>query len=169
MLKVGLKYAVICSVFLVVIFHVSSFFGINPLMNLVHLVFDLMMFGLFIFFASKELKMSQQNEVLHFWQGMTVGFNVYFFSTLVFGIYLYIYFGLNENVLLDYKESAHQFLQEKKEIYIEEMGQESFDSQLNGINEVSNMDLITSAVLKKILAGFFITPVISIILRKQPK
>lgn len=169
MLRIAIKYAAICSLFLIITFHISSFFGINPLMNLAHLIFDLTMFGLFIFFGIKEFKSDQENMVLHFWQGMTIGFNIYFFSTIIFGIHLLIYFQMDITALSDYKEAAKIFLMEKKELYIDKMGVEMFQSQLESINSVTSNDLLLSATLKKILAGFFITPVISIILRKQPK
>jgi hypothetical protein len=169
MFNVSIKYAAICSVFLIILFHVSAYFGINPLMNVAHLIFDLIIFGVFIFFGSKEFKTEQQDEILHFWQGMTIGFNVYFFGTIFFGIYLFIYFQIDENVLIGYKEAATTFLMEKKDIYIDRIGQEAFDSQVESIDDATSNDLLLSSVLKKILAGFFITPVISIILRKQPK
>lgn len=169
MVKVSLKYAVICSIFLIIIYHVSDYFGINPLMNLAHLIFDIVMFGLFIFFAVKEFKTDQENEILHFWQGMTIGFNVYISSTIIFGLYLVAYFQIEPNVLSEYKEAALAFLMEKKDVYVEKMGQDTFQEQIESLEIVTNSDLLLSATLKKILAGFFITPVISIILRKQPR
>ncbi len=167
MLKTSIKYALFCSVFLIVIFHVSDYFGINPLMNVVHLVFDLMIFSIFIFFGTKEFKVDQENEVLHFWQGMTIGFNIYLIATAFFSLYLLIYFQFSVSAVIDYQESATNFLLEKRDIYEEKIGAEAFQAQLDGIASVKWNDLVLSAALKKILAGFFITPVISIILRKQ--
>lgn len=138
-------------------------------MNLAHLLFDLMIFGIFIFFGTKEFKVSHDDEVLHFWQGMTLGFNTYFIATAVFSIYLLIYFQWNTDALAAYQEAATQFLMDKRAVYEEKLGKESFQAQLDGISVVTWNDLVLSAGLKKILAGFFITPVISIILRKQPK
>jgi hypothetical protein len=169
MLKISIKYGFICSVFLIIIFHVSDYFGINPLMNVVHLIFDLMIFGIFIFFGTKELKMSQEDEILHFWQGMTMGFNTYFVATTVFSLYLIIYFQWSDSAVMDYQESATNFLLEKRDLYEDKLGKETFQAQLDAIRSVTWSDLVLSAALKKILAGFFITPVISIILRKQLK
>lgn len=168
MLKISLKYALICSVFLIIIFHVSDYFDINPLINLAHLIFDLVIFGIFIFFGTKEFKVNQENETLHFWQGMTVGFNTYFIATAIFSLYLLLYFQVNTNAVLAYQEAATRFLMEKRTIYEERIGEDSFQAQLDGIAAVTWNNLVLSAGLKKILAGFFITPVISIILRKQP-
>lgn len=136
-------------------------------MNLAHLIIDLIIFGIFIFFGTKELKLEQNNEVLHFWQGMTMGFNMYFTATVLFSLHLIMYFQLSDHAVLDYQEAATKFLTDKQAVYEERIGQDSFQAQLEGIAGVKWSDLVWSAALKKILAGFFITPVISIILRKQ--
>lgn len=169
MLKISIKYAALCSVFLVVIFHLSAYLGIDPLINLVHLIFDLTMFGLFILFADKEFKAQQENNIFHFWHGMTIGFNIYLTATIIFITYLAVYFAVDETAVTAYQEAANAFIQDKKQFYIDEMGEEAFDAQLQKIKETTSTDLLISSGLKKIMAGFFITPVISIILRKQPK
>ncbi|MEP0368643.1 MAG: DUF4199 domain-containing protein [Cyclobacteriaceae bacterium] len=169
MLKISIKYAAICSVFLVVIFHLSAYLGIDPLINLVHLIFDLMMFGLFILFADKEYKAQQEHNIFHFWHGMTIGFNIYLAATILFITYLAVYFAIDETAVTVYQDAANAFIQDKKQFYIDEMGEEAFQEQLQKIKETTSTDLLISSGLKKIIAGFFITPVISIILRKQPK
>lgn len=169
MFKASWKYALICGVFLTVLYHLSAFFGLNPLINIGHLVFDILIFGLFIFFALKEFKTYDNEGILHFWQGMTIGFIVFGLSTVVFSMALVIFFIFDENAVINYQEAATNFLNSRAEIYKEQFGEEGFAKQLTEIQNVAVSDLIISSAVKKILAGFFITPVISIILRKQPK
>ncbi len=107
--------------------------------------------------------------LFHFWQGMTIGFLVYTVATAVFSVLLLVYFEIITEALSSYKIAAIEFLNAKKELYLEEFGTDEFQSQIAAIEEISSFDLVLSATLKKLLAGFFITPVISIILRKQPK
>ena len=169
MLKTAIKYAVLCGVFITLIYHVSYWLGSNPLIDLSHLIFDLILFGLFIFFAQKEFKTYQGEGIMHFWQGMTMGFIVYGIGTLIFAVLLVAYFYFEPNAVINYQEEATKFLTEKADLYEEKFGEGSLQTQLDLIQETSTWDLISSASLKKLLAGFFITPVISIILRKQPK
>ncbi len=169
MFKVSLRYAVFCGVFLIVLFFVSGYFGTNPMIDLTHLVFDAIIFGVFIFFALKDFRVNIYNGYLHFWQGMTIGFFVYSVTALIFTVFLAAYLWLDPSVLPAYKSSAIDFLMSKKEIYTEQFGEEGFQVQLDGIDTVTAMDLWASSGVKKIIAGFFVTPVISIILRKKPK
>lgn len=169
MFKVTWKYSLLCGVFLIVLYHLSAYFGINPLINIGHLLFDILIFGLFIFFASKEYKSYHNNGILHFWQGMTIGFTVYSLGSLLFAVGLIIYFYFDDLALIKYQEAATGFLNERAEIYQEQFGEEGFTQQLHEIEQITIRDLVFSSTIKKLFAGFFITPVISIILRKQPK
>ena len=169
MFKVAIRYALIGAIFLVVLFFLSGVFGVNPLIDLSHLLFDVIIFSVFIFFAEKDYKENLGNGFLHFWQGMTIGFFVYSSATLVFSLVLGIYFQTDPSILSDYQEAATAFLESKREQYTEQFGEGGFNIQLEGIKTVTLLDLWVSSAVKKIIAGFFVTPVISIILRKKPK
>lgn len=169
MFKHSIKYALICGVFLTIIYHLSILLGSNPLIDLSHLIFDLILMGLFIFFMQKEYKSFLNDGFLHFWEGMTLGFLVYTIATVVFAIGLMIYFSIAPNAIDVYKDAAQSFLEERSETYIKQFGEEAYRLQRDEIVEITSWDLVLSASFKKLLAGFFITPVISIILRRRPK
>ncbi len=169
MFKVSIKYSLVCALFLVILFFLSGFLGANPLIDLTHLFFDVIIIGVFIFFAQKDYKTNYYEGYLHFWQGMTLGFFIYTVVAVIFAGFLAAYLWLDPTVLPAYKESATAFLSGKRDIYVEQFGEEGFQVQLDGIELVTAMDLWVSSAVKKIIAGFFVTPVISIILRKKPK
>jgi hypothetical protein len=169
MLKISLKYGLICSIFLIIIFHVSDFYGINPLLNLSHVIFDLFVLGVFIFFGIKEYRVNQDGGSLHFWQGMSIGINIYFIAATVFSIYLLIFLEWNDDVVNAYKESTTNFYLENRTIYEEKIGTKAFEEILNGVETIKASSLVISSALKKIIPVFFITLMISIILRKQLK
>ena len=167
MLKVALKYALIAGIFEAILFHVSRIMGVHPLTELSHLFFDVILLSLFIGVAVYEYKRYQSDGILHFWQGMTLGFLVYTPSVIFFGIFLYVYFGLDPELLSEYKVLAMQILEERKDMYLEQFGQEQYDVQVAEIQNISVNRLIFSALLKKLVAGFFVTPALSIVLRKK--
>lgn len=168
MFKTAIKYAPVAGVFMVIIYHLSFFIGVNPQIDLGHLFFDLVLIGMFIFFAEKDFKRYKNDGILHFWQGMTIGFIVYTIGSAVFLIAQIIYYNFDTDAVINYQSAATNFLNERSKIYIEKFGQEAYELQLEEIQKVTKWDLIQESTIKKIIAGFFITPVISIILRKQP-
>lgn len=168
MIKPSVKYGLLCGIFLILTFWLSMKYGSNPLVDIRHLFLDLLVFILFIFFATKEYKTYYAKGYLHFWQGMSIGFFVYFFAVLFFAISLWIYFELDPDLLDRYKLEARAFLMRHKEALTLRVTESEFQSQLDAVGSVTVKNLVFSTIGKKMLAGFFVTPVVSIILRKNP-
>jgi hypothetical protein len=169
MVKSSIKYAILCGVFLSGLFWVSIKFGSNPLLDIRHFLFDLVIYFLFIYFAEREYKTYHNDGILHFWQGMTIAFIVYLPAAVIFTVSMLLILEMDPTIMENYRAGALSFLESKKEILLEGISQEEYASRLNDVNSVTVSDLVISSGLKKILAGFFITPVVSIILRKKPK
>lgn len=168
MWKVALKYALICGIFLIVLFMISFRFGSNPLIDFRHLFFDLIMFTLFIFFSNKEFKTYRNGGILHFWQGMTLGFLTYVPASILFIIGLITYFQVDPSLLSSFKAESIEFIRANEEEFLQDMSQETLDQRIAAIETITATQMIASAAFKKIMAGFFVSPVITIILRKKP-
>ena len=134
-----------------------------------HFFFDVGVFFLFIYFGGKEFKDFRNAGYLHFWQGISIGFIVIIPAVLLFSIVFYIMFQTNVELLEAYKEGARAMLFEKKDLYIERFSEEQYQEQLTAVADETTVRLLFSTFWKKIIAGFLITPVVAIILRKKPK
>jgi signal transduction histidine kinase len=167
MWKVAIKYAVLASIFEALLFHVSRSFDTHPLTDLSHLFFDIIILAIFIFLGVYEYKRYANQGVLHFWEGMSVGFLVYTPSIVLFGFFLYFYF--DQALLEEYQEIAMKIMIDQKAMYVAQFGEAQFDQQYEEIKNISENRLILSALVKKLIAGFFVTPALSIVLRKKPK
>ena len=169
MIKPSLKYAVLCCVFLIGLFFVSLNFGSNPLLDIRHFVFDLAVFFLFVFFAVNEFKTYRNEGYLHFFQGISVGLAVFVPAVILFSLALSVIFSAYPELIEGYKAGAKAFLDSKKDIFLEEFSEEQLAEQIKAIDQVTAWQLVASTFGKKLFAGFLVTPVVSIILRKKPK
>ena len=169
MAKSSIKYMLLCSVFLLGIFFISIGFGSNPLIDIRHFIFDVAVFFLFIFFAGKEFKDFNNGGFLHFWQGISIGFLVVIPAVIIFSLALYVIFELNPELIEGYKTGARAFLKEREDFFLEEFSPGQLKEQFEAIEDTTGLDLVLSTLGKKFFAGFFVTPVVSIILRKKPK
>ena len=167
MLKSSYKYSLICGGFLIALFLVSVKFGSNPLLDIRHFLFDLVIFFLFIFFAAKEYKSYHNGGYLHFWQGMSIACIVYVSAAVIFTLSLLLIFKTDPSIIENYQQGAMAFLKSERDVLLKGMSQEEYKQQLGDVNSITAIDLVISSGLKKILAGFFIAPVVSIILRKK--
>ncbi len=169
MVKNSLRFGFFCGVFAFLIFFFARKLGSNPFIDLNHLFADIILFGVFIFFANKDFKVFRNEGILHFWQGMTIGFVVYAVATAVFLFFLLAYFFVDPTLHSEYILEAKIYLEERSAQYIEKFGEQQYQDQLIAIEEIRVSELLFSAALKKLIVGLFVTPVISIILRKQSK
>lgn len=169
MVKISISYGVACGLFLLLLFYASSLVGIDPFINLIHFFFDAVLISIFIAIASLDFKRRVENRIFHFWQGMTLGFGVYLSATIIFvlGLSIIIYF--QNDIVINYHVDATKFLEERKDIYIEEFGTTGYENQIRAIESTSAFDLVKSMTTKKMITGFLITPLIAIILRNKPK
>jgi len=168
MWKVAAKYSAICGGFLLLLFWVSYRAGSNPMIDFRHMFFDLIIFILFVFFSNKEFKSYRNDGILHFWQGMTLGFLTYGPAILIFLVGLVIFFQMDPDLLDDFKAQALFYMESNKEEFLQDMTEEQFATRTDQIKLVTSSQMIGGAVFKKFMAGFFVTPVIAIILRKKP-
>ena len=166
MKNVGLRYAGVAAFLLIIIFLVSYYIGVHPFIEISHLFFDLFVYGLVTFFALNEFKKVINEGILHFWQGMTIGFFVNIFSCGIYVVFLVLIMNFDENILISYQQEAIDFLEIKSVQYIESFGREQYENQLETIQETTTLDLIILGGLKKFISAMLITPVFSILKRK---
>jgi hypothetical protein len=170
MIKSTIKFSIICGIFLYVLFLLSLRFGTNPFIDLNQLLFDVVIFFLFIFFSTKEYRRYQNGGILHFWEGMTIGFLLYAPAIIIFVTALYVHNLVDGSMLAEYQREAMLYLEERKESFLKEMGtEEQYQAQVAAIEEITFHRLVWGAALKKIIVGLFLTPIVSILLRKKPK
>ena len=168
LIKPTIKYSILCGVFLSGLFFVSLRFGSNPILDQRHFFFDLAVFFLFIFFAGKEYKDFRNGGILYFWQGISLGFIVLIPATLLFSIFLFVIFYQYPELIEQYREGAKSMVDAQKELYVETFGEEAIQDQYKQIESRQSIDLILRNSGWKVLTGFLVTPVVSIILRRKP-
>ena len=119
-----------------------------------------------IYFALNEFKTVKNEGILHFWQGMSIGFFVNIFSFGIYMVFLFLIMNFDENILTSYQQQAVEFLEIKAAQYIEGFGEEQYQIQLETILETTILDMALMGGVKKFISAMLITPVLSILKRK---
>lgn len=166
MKEVGLRYAGVAAFLMIIVFLVSYYIGVHPFIEMSHLFFDLFIYGLVIYFALNEFKTVNNEGILHFWQGMSIGFFVNIFSFGIYMVFLFLIMNFDENILISYQQQAVDFLEIKSAQYIEGFGEEQYQIQLETIQETTILDMALMGGVKKFISAMLITPVLSILKRK---
>ncbi len=163
-IKGGLPFGLAGGVLSIVFFMVIYFLDRNPIQNL--LLYGLVVTPIFLFLGIKNFRDHQNEGILFFGQGMTVGFVIYMLMALISGFFVLLYVGLiDQELLQDYTLSKLSYLEEQKTTLVNQIGEESYDTLVASNSAISVSDIALDDIFKKIIAGLFYTIIISIILR----
>ncbi|MFY0627896.1 MAG: DUF4199 domain-containing protein [Reichenbachiella sp.] len=164
--KSSVKFGAIGAGVIAFIFLAYYVLGSNPLIEMD--MIDVFILPIFLFFGIKEYRERYNNQLLEFWQGMTVGFFVYTTMATVSAVFIWIFIdaidvSLTENFVSDRLASLHEI----KNKIIEEMGQDSFAETVREVGNTSSIDVAMDGFLKKLVIGFLLTSVISVIMKRK--
>lgn len=165
-IRLSLRYGAIGILLIVVMFLVFYYSGQNPLEELQ--MFDLFIIPVFIFFGIKELRDRFNNRILKFWQGMTTGFFIYTSYALGSSLFIWLFTEwVDTSLVSTYIDSRLSLLEETRTTIVEEMGAESYITTYDDVKDTSQYELILDSIFKKMIIGFMITSVVSIVLKKK--
>ncbi|WPP52243.1 DUF4199 domain-containing protein [Catalinimonas niigatensis] len=168
---VPFKYGVVGGVLSIILFFVVYLLGENPLVpNHLDFFVNSIILLVFIIFSIREFRISYNSNILHFLQGITIGILTVIIIGLITSISMYVYLTyFNYDLLNSYKEIMDEQLRTNKETYIEQFDENIFNMLIVENQRISPIKLAQNEFLKKkLLVGFFVTIIVSVIMRRSP-
>lgn len=169
LLQVPMKYGVIASGLLALLFVILYYSGKHPLFVPLFLDIRLIMLPVFMFFAMKDFRDSQNGGVLHFWQGLTIGFLTFITVGLLMSVFITLLSEYSSSFLSDFISSNIELFEKKLKMLQEEKSRAIFQEQINKLPFTSTFDLALDYFFKTALIGVFLNIILAVVLRKQPK
>lgn len=167
--KVAFRYGAIASLIGFALVAMLFYTGKHPFLIPVYADFRIFLFGVFIFFALKEYRDQQGGGILYFWQGM-VGSYVFILSfALLAALAIYLLTLADTSFVTEF---VRLFTEQAKSIPKEELervGKIDFDRNLLELSRTNGYHLASLHFKQSLIIGFFISIIITIVLRKQPK
>jgi hypothetical protein len=167
--KVPITYGAIAGALGFVFLIALYYWGKHPFGIPVHLDFRIILFGIFIYFSLKELRDFYQGGVLYFWEGSLASF----VFLLVFALISSAAIGIFAWVIPDFVDSyirlKIEFLKALPADIVEKIGKEVVDSNLKALPATNAFDLATLYFWQSYMIGAFVSIILSVILRRQPK
>ncbi len=150
---------------LIVLYYIGS----HPFMIGIVLDFRIALFAVFMFFILKELRDYHFGGYLFFWQGLMATWLFVIVFSVVASVLIWI-FGINvPGFVIKYIELATNQLKTMPPESVKEIGQETYESIAAEIPKIRAIDLARRYFIQCYLISFFISIIISVILRRQPQ
>jgi len=168
LLSVSIRYGAVAGVLTFLLMVAMFYVGRHPLMVAPYLDFRILLFGVFIFFTLKEFRDYYQAGVLYFWQGLIGSGIMVLVATLLASIGMLIFGKYNSQFLSSYIELRTAYLKTFPPEIVKQIGKEVYESNLNALPATNISGLVETYFAQGIAIGFFVSIILSVILRKQP-
>ncbi len=161
----GLLAGTLGIVFLLVLYYV----GRHPFLFPVYFDFRIILLSVFVVMSLKELRDDHQQGLLSFGAAMVCAF----LFTLVFAIvvmgFVWLFSVLNPDFVTDYINLMTAQLKSLDPAIIEQIGKDSYARNLAALPATNGGTLAFDYFIKSLMISFFVSIIISVILRRQPK
>lgn len=166
---IAVRYGAIAAVLSIALNMAMFYMNRHPVMISPYLDFRVFLYGIFIFFSLKEYRDFHNEGALHFFQGMFGSF-VLVATAGVLGSILYRIFGAFEtNFIPEYVRLMTEYLKGWPEEDIARVGKETFERNLQSLPSTNMGQIATMYLVQSFGIGLFVSIIMSVILRKQPK
>jgi hypothetical protein len=145
------------------------YIGYHPFAVPVQLDFRVFLFGIFIFFTLKEVRDIYRGGVLYFWEGSLMSFIFLLAFATIASLAIGVFIVIVPEFLDSYIKMKMDFLKTLPADIVERIGKAVVESNLKILPATNAFDLAVLYFWQSFMIGAFISIILSVILRKQPK
>jgi len=145
------------------------YMGKHPFLFPIYFDFRLILLSVFIVMTLKEFRDDYQEGILYFGQAMISSFLFTLIFAAVASLCVWTFCFIVPEFLTGYITTATNQLKTIQPAIIEQLGKEAYERNLNQLPATRASDLAVDYFGKTFIISFFISIIISVILRRQPK
>jgi Protein of unknown function (DUF4199) len=145
------------------------FLGRHPFLIPVFFDFRILLFSVLIFFTLKEFRDYFQDGILFFWQGMIMSLIFTWVFAAVAFLILWAFAAWRPEFVSSYISLTREQILSIPPETIERIGKEAYERNLKALPDTKASDLALLYFAQSFGISFFISIIISVILRRQPK
>ena len=169
LIKITVRYGVFAGLLATAVLITLYYLGRHPLLISPFLDFRILAYSIFIFFSLKEFREYYQDDILYFWQGLIGSMILVFTATTTASIGLQIFGSMDEGFVPSYISLMTEYLKSFPQRDIDIIGKDIFARNLSQLSATNISELTITYFVQGLGIGLFISIILSVILRKQPK
>lgn len=169
LVRIPAKFGLLAAGFGFVFFITLYFIGKHPFLVPVFFDFRIILLGFAIFFALRELRERHYGGLLFFWQGMLASLLLTLIFALLTGAAIWVFAGVYPEFLSQYVQLFREQVATFPADVVEKIGKENLERNLKAIADTHAFDLATLYAWQSLLISFFVSIILTVILRRQPK
>jgi hypothetical protein len=168
-LQVALKYGAIAGFLGAALLLGLYYMDRHPFLIYILLDFRIFLFGIFIFFALKELRDFHRDGLLSFGEGMITSFIFVTTYALISSTLIYIFATVEDNFVTSFVKLFTEQVKALSEEDVKQIGKDALDRNLARLSSTNAFWMAWNYFKQSYWIGFLISIILSVILRRQPK
>ena len=169
LISIGLQWGTLSGTLTIVLVIAMYYIGRHPLMISPFMDFRVLLFGVCIFFSLREFRESHQNGALYFWQGMMASFIMVVVAATFASILLLAFCSIESSFIPSYVTAMTEYLKTFPPEDITRIGKDVYDRNLDQLPATNSKQIASLYFMQSLMIGFFVSIILSVILRKEPK
>lgn len=169
LIKVCTRYGLVAGALSFILMIVMYYLGRHPLLIAPYLDFRILLFSILLFFGLKEFRDYHQHGVLYFWQAMIGSAVVVAVASVISSIGLQVFGMIDKDFVSTYVSQMVSYLQTFSKEDVERIGKDVFERNINQLPTTNISVLAITYFAQGLGIGFFVSIILSVILRRQPK
>jgi Protein of unknown function (DUF4199) len=145
------------------------FMGKHPFLFMIFFDFRIMLFAVFMTLTLKEIRDSHQEGIIFFWQGMIANLVFTALFAVITSTLIWLLCILYDPFLSNYIVTALAQMKDLPAEVITRIGKNAHESNLTALAATNGYTLAKHYFWQSFVISFFISIIISVILRRQPK
>lgn len=169
LVKVTAKYGIIAGLLGTVLTITLYYIGRHPFLIPIFFDFRIILFCVFIYFSLREFRDSYHAGILYFWQGMIGSFvlvSVFAFSA---SLLILVFEMVVPDFLDSYIRLSVEQIKALPEEIVKRIGKDVIERNLERLPSTNAVELPKLYLFQSFVLGLFISIILSVILRRQPK
>lgn len=167
--KVPLKYGVLAGMIASGLLTALYYLDRHPFLIPVYLDFRIILFGIFIFFVLREIRDYHQDGILYFSQGIVASLLFTVCYATVTSLFIVGFTYLVPEFLASYISLQTELITSLSDQVIESIGRDVYQRNLELLPSTTAYQLAQTYFVQSFLISFFISIILSVTLRRQPK
>jgi|SRR5688572_12960129 len=169
LISIGIQWGALAGTLTIVLVIAMYYIGRHPLMVSPFMDFRILLYGVCIFFSLKELRDGHQKGALFFWQGMVGSFIMIVVAATFASILLMVFCSIESSFIPAYVTAMTEYLKGFPTEDIARIGKDVYQRNLDQLPATNSKQIASLYFMQSLMIGFFVSIILSVILRKEPK
>ncbi len=169
LLKIPLRNGIIAGLLGFFILFALYAIGKHPFLFMLFFDFRIVMFAVFMTFTLKEIRDNFQDGIIFFWQGMIANLIFTILFAVITFVLIWLFCFLFPPFLSNYITTAVEQMKTLPAEAIERIGKDEYQRNIEYLSATNGYILAKHYFWQSFVISFFISIIISVILRRQPK